>query len=168
MVRTPLVNSDAIANENFRFNLLSIASARNPVLSRRLFSLAAAVLYFVRYNIWSSAKCKTMSKRKHVTLNLQQKAAIIRHIEAGENIRSIANKYGVGKSTISDINKNKEKILEFIASSDSGTGNRKTLKGSEYPEMEKALFAWYLQERARGMYRFIKLKTVLKKLYLFC
>lgn len=133
--------------------LISCRCARSPVLSRCLFSLAAAVSYFVRYNIWSSAKCKTMSKRKHVTLNLQQKAAIIRQIESGESVRYIANKYGIGKSTISDINKNKEKIIEFIASSDCGTGNRKTLKGSEYPEMEKALFTWCLQQRARGMYR---------------
>ncbi|KAK9736384.1 hypothetical protein QE152_g12537 [Popillia japonica] len=41
------------------------------------------------------------------------------------------------------------KITEFITSSDSGSGSRKTDKLSGYPEMEKALFTWSLQERAR-------------------
>lgn len=66
-----------------------------------------------------------MSKRKHATLSLQQK--LINRVEAGESFRSIAAKYGVGKSTISDIGKNKGNIREFIVSSDSGVGSRKTL-----------------------------------------
>lgn len=96
-----------------------------------------------------------MPKRKHVTLSLQQKSEVINRIEAGESFRSIAAKYGVGKSTISDIGKNKGNIREFIVSSDSGVGSRKTVKLSGYPEMEKALFTWFLQERARGMYVYL-------------
>lgn len=93
-----------------------------------------------------------MSKRKHITLNLQQKYEIINRIEAGECARSIAVEYGVGTSTISDIRKNKEKIIEFIVSMDSGPDSKKTIKPSRYPEMEKALYTWFLQETTRGMY----------------
>lgn len=91
-----------------------------------------------------------MSKRKHNTLKLQQKIDIIKRVDAGESTRSLALEYGIGKSTVSDIHKNKVKILEYVGSSDSGPGARKTLKVSVNPEMEKAVYTWFLQERARG------------------
>ncbi|KAJ8930399.1 hypothetical protein NQ314_016794 [Rhamnusium bicolor] len=91
-----------------------------------------------------------MSKRKHNTLNLEEKVKILKLIESGESFANIASKYGVGKSTVGDIKKNKTKILEYVSSGDKGVGSRKTLKLSAYPAMEKSLYTWFLQERSRG------------------
>lgn len=41
--------------------------------------------------------------------NVQQKFEIINLIESGESVMSIADKYGVGKSKISDIGKKKKR-----------------------------------------------------------
>lgn len=91
-----------------------------------------------------------MSKRKHVTLELTKKVQIIKEIERGKSYSAIALEYGVGKTTISTINKNRAKILEYVANTDVGPSNRKTLKLSANPVVEKALFTWFLQERTRG------------------
>lgn len=93
------------------------------------------------------------AKRKHNTLKIEQKLEILKLIDLGEGFATLAQKYGVGKSTISDIKKNKFKLLEFASSTDSGVGNRKTLRLSAYPAMEKSLFTWFLQERAKGRYQ---------------
>lgn len=92
-----------------------------------------------------------MSKRKHTTLNLQQKREIIRLVDSGESVRSIAGKFSIGKSTVSDIYKNKANLTDY-ASDDRNFEKRKTLRLSAYPAMEKALYTWFVQERARGRY----------------
>ena len=53
-------------------------------------------------------------KQKRKVLSIEDKISIIKQIkmEVSSN-RVIAEKYGVGKSMISDIKKNKEKILTF-------------------------------------------------------
>ena len=51
-------------------------------------------------------------KRKRKVLSIKDKISIIKQMEISSN-RVIAKKYGVDKSKISDIKKNKEKILTF-------------------------------------------------------
>ncbi|KAK9687761.1 Transposase IS4 [Popillia japonica] len=67
----------------------------------------------------------------------------------GESVRSVAVKYSIGKSTVSDICKNKANIMDYVAE-DHNLDKRKTLRLSAYPAMEKALYTWFVQERARG------------------
>jgi len=55
-----------------------------------------------------------MAPRKHVTLTLNQKIEIIKLIENGQKYGMIAEKYWIGKSTVGDIKKNKEKIMKFV------------------------------------------------------
>ena len=52
------------------------------------------------------------AKRKRKVLTIEDKISIIKQLEISSN-RVIAEKYGVGKSMISNIKKNKEKILTF-------------------------------------------------------
>ncbi|KAJ8970940.1 hypothetical protein NQ314_000955 [Rhamnusium bicolor] len=52
-----------------------------------------------------------MSKRKHNTLNLEEKVKILKLIESGESFANIASKYGVGKSTVGDIKKEQDKNI---------------------------------------------------------
>jgi hypothetical protein len=53
-------------------------------------------------------------KRKHVTLNIKEKHEILKKLEFGVSGASLAAKYNVGTSTISDIKKNKSKIEKFV------------------------------------------------------
>ncbi|XP_062541743.1 jerky protein homolog-like [Armigeres subalbatus] len=89
------------------------------------------------------------SRRKHTTLSLNKKLEIRELIEKrGEKIEILARSYGVGRSTIYDIYKQKERIK---CSSDklsaSGLKTRRTTKLALYPQMEEALFIWVLQQR---------------------
>jgi len=56
----------------------------------------------------------------------------------------IAKKYGIGKSTVGDIKKNKEKMIKFVSTPERGTGTRKILKNPENPILEKTLFIWFM------------------------
>ncbi|KAJ8883734.1 hypothetical protein PR048_015588 [Dryococelus australis] len=60
--------------------------------------------------------------------------------------------YGVGETTIWDIQNNKSKLIEFASSanSTSGLANRKT-KLLTYAELDKAILEWFNQKRAAGM-----------------
>ncbi|XP_025405713.1 jerky protein homolog-like [Sipha flava] len=90
-----------------------------------------------------------MAPRKYVTLTLDQKIEIIKLMENGQNYGMIAEKYGIGKSTVGDIKKNKEKIMKFVSTTERGPGTRKTLKEPENLVLENALFIWFMQQRRR-------------------
>jgi hypothetical protein len=90
------------------------------------------------------------STRKHVTLSIKDKIKVIKSLEAGGTVTALSQQYKVGKSTICDIRKNKERILSYGTTSSSLTKKRKTLKVSAYPEVDKAVYTWFLQERSRG------------------
>lgn len=89
-------------------------------------------------------------KRKHKTLNLSEKWEIIKRIDRGETPSEIAKVYDIGRPTVYDIVKNREKIEKFMKSVDDEPMNRKTLKTSEIPEVEEALFIWFKQQRNRN------------------
>lgn len=43
--------------------------------------------------------------------------------------------------------KNHEKIKKFVSTTYCGPGKRQTLKKAEHPEVEEALYMWFLQGR---------------------
>lgn len=51
---------------------------------------------------------KMTSKRKHITLTIKQKSDVLERLARGESGKVLANEYGVGTSTISDIKKQTE------------------------------------------------------------
>ncbi|KAH9638515.1 hypothetical protein HF086_002250 [Spodoptera exigua] len=67
-------------------------------------------------------------KRKHETLSLVKKMEILRKLDSGENQMKLAGEYGVGRATIYDIKKNREKIENFANTADAGTSSRQTVK----------------------------------------
>lgn len=87
------------------------------------------------------------SKRKHTTLTLEDKWAIIQRHDRGESPAVLSGVYGIGRATVYDIVKNKPKIEQFMKSVVTKAGNRKTLKGGEFPKVEDALYAWFHQQR---------------------
>ncbi|KAK9686916.1 Tc5 transposase DNA-binding domain [Popillia japonica] len=89
------------------------------------------------------------AKRPHTTLIIREKIAILDRLEKGESATSLAQCYWVGKSTITDIKRNKNRLRNF-ARTESGPGKRKTLRQPEYPHMENALHTWFLQQRLKN------------------
>ncbi|CAI6358933.1 unnamed protein product [Macrosiphum euphorbiae] len=88
-----------------------------------------------------------MAPRKHVTLKLQDKLEVIKLINKGTSYSAISRQFGIGVSTISDIKKNKEKLEKFVSKTENGPGKRKTLKQPENPNVESAVFMWFIQQR---------------------
>ena len=52
-------------------------------------------------------------KRKRVVLSIEDKTEVIDMLDHGSSSTAIVAKYGIAKSTVSDIKKNKAKILAF-------------------------------------------------------
>ncbi|KFM57181.1 Jerky-like protein, partial [Stegodyphus mimosarum] len=68
------------------------------------------------------------TKRKRVVLTMKDKINIIIRLKQGESGSKLADEYGVGKSTISDIKKNSESILKYVSDSEDDSLLRKTMR----------------------------------------
>lgn len=57
--------------------------------------------------------------------------------------------YGIGASTIRDIKKNKERIINYANSSDatSGVSKSKPMKSSTYEELDTVMIEWFNQQK---------------------
>lgn len=91
-----------------------------------------------------------MSCKKPVCLTLKQKAEILEFLKKGSSVTCLAKKYNVAKSTICGINRKREMILKCVNNTFSGPGKRKTLRTSELPKMEKALYRWFIRMRNKN------------------
>ncbi|CAH1956700.1 unnamed protein product [Acanthoscelides obtectus] len=91
-----------------------------------------------------------MSKRKHKTLSLAQKYEIIQKLDNGRSPVQLVVEYGVGRSTITDIKKKKTQIAEYMNSHQQQTTNL-TLKTAKHPNVETALYTWFLQQRTKNV-----------------
>lgn len=93
----------------------------------------------------------TSKKRKHVTLTISQKCEILDQLKEGISFSFLAQKYNVGKSTIFDIKKKEEQIRSYVVKTEKGPGARKTLKTPENPQLEDALFTWFIEQRRKNV-----------------
>ena len=64
-----------------------------------------------------------MPKRKRVVLSMKDKYEINKRLEEGESATKLSIEYKVGKSTITDIKKQKTSISNFISQLDSSDGS---------------------------------------------
>ena len=55
----------------------------------------------------------TSRKRKRCVLSIEEKLSIIKKIDQGCSLLSVATEFGVGKSTVYDIKASREKITRF-------------------------------------------------------
>ena len=83
-----------------------------------------------------------MSKRKHKTLSLAQKFKIIQKLDNGQSPVQLVAEYGVGRSTITDIKKRRPKLQQTT---------HLTLKTAKHPNVETALYTWFLQQRTKNV-----------------
>lgn len=73
----------------------------------------------------------------------------MKKIDAGVNKNRIAHDYGVNKSSITRIDQNRQAILE-VASNSLEKIQIKTLHKLVYVELERKLYDWFLNQRARN------------------
>jgi transposase len=76
---------------------------------------------------------------------IEQKLEAVKQIKNGEILRSVAEDFGVGISTVSDWVKLKSKLEHS-----SKMPNRKTMKTTEYKKLNEALYLWFTQQREKG------------------
>ena len=99
------------------------------------------------------ATAKATAKRKRKVLSIEDKVAIIKKLEVTKACL-VAEEYGVGKSTISDIKKSKKEILAFKQKmSDIGMEKTKAkvMKIGDDPKHDAAVYLWFQQKRAEGV-----------------
>ncbi|XP_025196824.1 tigger transposable element-derived protein 2-like [Melanaphis sacchari] len=92
------------------------------------------------------------SKRKRVVLTIKEKIDIIAQSKSGETGRALAEKYGVGTSTISDIKKNADSILRYVDNLDNkeDTLTRKMMKKYKTEVLEDVEFTGFVQNNVFG------------------
>ena len=72
-------------------------------------------------------------------------------MDKGEKGTNLTQEFGISKQQISDIWKNKDKILKFTESIKTSEGlKRKSLKLADNEQLDKALYAWFIQQRSTG------------------
>ena len=90
-------------------------------------------------------------KRKRSVFSMKDKQSIIGRLEKGEKGANLSAEYGVSKQQISDIRKNKETSMKFADILETSEGlKRKSLKVAHDEQLDKALHAWFIQQRTSG------------------
>jgi predicted DNA-binding protein YlxM (UPF0122 family) len=94
---------------------------------------------------------RAVTRKKKKSMTLSQKVELINAFENGHQSRSlIAKEFGVSKSTVSDIIKKKDRIVEAYEECNFGT-ERKRLRTSFYVDVEQSLLSWLKNARALGI-----------------
>jgi hypothetical protein len=65
-----------------------------------------------------SSEDRRNTKRKHLSLSIKQKIESLMKLDKGTPVKRLSDEFGVGLSTIHDIKKQKEQLLEANANSD--------------------------------------------------
>lgn len=86
--------------------------------------------------------------RKFRTLNQVQKKQILDYLDSGQSINWIKEKTKTPRSTINNIRRNREKILQQFELK-KNVNLIKTIQPVTHPELEKVLFMWFLMQRKK-------------------
>lgn len=90
-------------------------------------------------------QCRT--KRKRVVVTMQQKLEALKRINRGEPLWKVAEYYNVGYVTVSDWKRKRLEIENWCKTRISASGDRRTMKKSDYEKVSEELFQWYTQQR---------------------
>lgn len=94
-------------------------------------------------------QCRT--KRKRVVVTMQQKLEALKRINGGEPLWKVAEYYNVGYVTVSDWKRKRQEIENWCKSRISATGERRTMKKSDYEKVSEELFQWYRKQRENNI-----------------
>jgi len=93
-------------------------------------------------------------KRKRVVIEFYQKLEIIKCLKKGETATNIAQIYGVGSTTVNDIQRDTKKIEQYVSlmqSNDGDVKSRKTMKPAKYEQLGNFMYQWFIQARSQGI-----------------
>ena len=93
-----------------------------------------------------------MASRKRTHLSIERKAEVIKYAKdhAGVGVRALAESFGIGKTQVSEILKNKDTILAAYESINSSTSKRPRI--SKYSEVNERLYEWYTMACSKNIY----------------
>ena len=96
--------------------------------------------------------CST-EKRKRKVLTIDEKLEIISLLDENHSLSAIASKYGIGRSTVSDIKRDRQKLLDFKKQTlDMGMYHcPKTMRLGTSTILGKAVYLWFKQKRMDGI-----------------
>lgn len=101
----------------------------------------------------SSSSAISSKKRKHNSLTISKKLELLQKLEKGTSVLQLCNEYGVGKSTVYDLQKQKSKLLQFFSDSDTplAMNKRKSIRPSNNEEIDKVMIEWVRQRRSENI-----------------
>ena len=96
----------------------------------------------------------TASKKgKRTTHTLETKLEIVKALEKGDSQRLVGQKFGIAKSAIADILRDREKITDSVASSESPAfANKKrcVIRHPKFNLVDEACWKWFCQQRSKA------------------
>ena len=86
------------------------------------------------------------TKRKRAVQSIKDKQIIFSRLDKADKGTNLAQEFGIIKQQISDIRKNKDKILKCTDNIEKAPKDlkRKSLKLADDEQMDKALYAWFI------------------------
>nr|CCA13972.1 AlNc14C1G108 [Albugo laibachii Nc14] len=101
-----------------------------------------------------SKRPESGTKRKRVVLSIFEKHQVLQRLDLGEQPILIARDFGISRQQVSDIKKNKERILSFcIDAKHLSSLRKKTLRAAQndyHPGVEQGLYRWIIRQRFLG------------------
>ena len=96
----------------------------------------------------------TKEKRNDLTLELKYEVVRTAERETKISIRKLADMFQCGKTQISTILKDKDRIIELYEKNASGQmcHTRKRVRESKFSDVNKALYQWYLLAVSKNMH----------------
>ncbi|VVC25163.1 DNA binding HTH domain, Psq-type,Homeobox domain-like [Cinara cedri] len=89
-----------------------------------------------------------VEKRKNVVLGFNQKLEIIKRLKIGEITNSIAQIYGIRRTTVNDVKRDAKKLEQYVTQIQNVNGDlrsRKTIKQAKYEKFDNAMHQWFIQ-----------------------
>ena len=102
----------------------------------------------------SNGDCPWPAKRKKIVLNIEQKLEVIDLLQKGASYSTVADKYGIGRSTIADIRKSAEKLRSFKQRmTEMGVKDVKVkaMKIGAHEKLDEGLYIWFRQQREKDV-----------------
>ena len=117
-------------------------------------SLYRAVVYARACTKLLAALNTMASKRKHSIMSLKKKLDIIAKVRQGKSQKAVSVRFGVAKSTLGDIWKNKDKIKTHVTARANATfaKRRCIVRDAHFQKLDEACYLWFQQKRAKGVW----------------
>ena len=101
----------------------------------------------------SDVAAGSSAKRKHHTLTIKDKISLIKKLERGTAVNKLCEEFGIGKSTVYDIKKQKKELFQFFADSDTPMAmcDRKIMRQTMSDDHDRVMIEWVKQRRSEGV-----------------